>query len=232
MFKRERHQKILGVLEKMDRHFLEDAKCYFGGGTAIALLHGEFRESDDIDFLCADQDGYRKLRNSVFDNGLNDIFSGGIELMREVRADRYGIRTYISVSGTAVKFEILREDRIKLIGATVPGLPVPCLTDIDLFAEKLLVNVDRYADKSVMSRDIIDLMMMESKSGCIPEAAWNKAINAYGHSVQGAFEKAKDLLRSHPEYLHNCMLKLGISEEVGKSLERALWAGTFRPRTI
>jgi len=222
MFKREHHQKVLGILRKMNRDFLQDAKCYFGGGTAIALLHGEYRESIDIDFLCADQDGYRKLRSSVFDKGLGDIFSEPIELMRDVRADRDGIRTVIAASGTPIKFEIVREARIELSGTTVPSLPVPCLTNTDLFAEKLLANADRYADKSALSRDIIDLMMMESKSGCIPKAAWDKAINAYGDSVRGAFEKSKDLLRSNPEYLRSCLTKMGISEEVGKSLEKAL----------
>ncbi len=222
MFKREHHRKVLGILEKMNRSFLEDAKCYFGGGTAIALLHDEFRESLDIDFLCADQDGYRKLRSSVFDKGLGDIFSGPIELLRDVRADRDGIRTVLSAGGTPIKFEIVREARIELSAMTVPDLPVPCLSITDLFAEKLLANADRYADKSALSRDIIDLMMMESKSGGIPRAAWDKASSAYGDSVRGAYEKAKDLLRSDPAYLRSCLMKMGIGEEVSSRLEEAL----------
>ena len=36
----------------------------FGGGTAISLRHGEFRESVDIDFLTCDLAGYRRLRES------------------------------------------------------------------------------------------------------------------------------------------------------------------------
>lgn len=222
MFKREHHQKVLGILKKMNRNFLQDAKCYFGGGTAIALLHGEYRESVDIDFLCADQDGYRKLRDSVFDKGLGDIFSEPIQLLRDVRADRDGIRTVISADGTPIKFEIVREARIELSGTTIPGLPVPCLTTTDLFAEKLLANADRYADKSALSRDIIDLMMMESKCGCIPNAAWDKATNAYGESVRGAFEKAQELLRSNPEYLRGCLTKMGVTEDVATRLSQTL----------
>lgn len=232
MFKRPHHQKVLNILTKMNRAFLEDAKCYFGGGTAIALLHGEFRESVDIDFLCADQDGYRKLRNSVFDKGLGDIFAEPIQLLRDVRADRDGIRTVISADGTPIKFEIVREARIDLSGTTVPSLPVPCLTNNDLFAEKLLANADRYADKSAMSRDIIDLMVMEEKCGCIPRAACDKATDAYGESVRGAHEKAQELLRTHPEYLRSCLTKMGITDEVGSRIEQALHPSPYKSPSL
>jgi hypothetical protein len=36
--------------------------CYFGGGTAMALRYGEYRESVDIDFLVSDLAGYREMR--------------------------------------------------------------------------------------------------------------------------------------------------------------------------
>lgn len=222
MFKRVHHQKVLSILQKMNRDFLQDAKCYFGGGTAIALLYGEYRESVDIDFLCADQDGYRKLRSSVFNNGLGDIFFEPIELMRDVRADRDGIRTVISADGTPIKFEIVREARIELTGTTVQGLPVPCLTNTDLFAEKLLANADRYGDKSALSRDIIDLLMMELNCGGIPKEAWDKAASAYGDSVRSAYEKSMELLRSNPDYLSSCLTKMGINQEVGRLLAHVL----------
>lgn len=230
MYSREHHKKVLTVLKKMNADFLRDTKCYFGGGTAIALLHDEFRESVDIDFLCADQDGYRKLRECVFSNGLGDIFSEPIELLREVRSDRYGIRTFILVDEIPIKFEIVREARIELNGILEPNLPVFCLTRVDLFAEKLLANADRHGDKSVLSRDIIDLLVMDAKAGGIPNEAWNKAINAYGESVRGAFDKAKDNLRANPEYLRECLAKMGISEDVGKQLEQSLCIPKFKPR--
>ena len=198
MFERLRHQQIARVLEKMDAGFLREAKCYFGGGTAITMLNGEYRESLDLDFLCADQDGYRMLRASVFDNGLKDIFPGGIELLREVRTDRDGIRAVLAHQGLPIKFEIVREARIGLNGVAMPGIPVMCLTKIDLFAEKLLANADRYADKSVMSRDLIDLLMMERHWGKIPDEAMAKAVKAYGKSIGNGLDKAKDLLRNDP----------------------------------
>lgn len=42
----------------MDATLLESSRCYFGGGTAIVLMYGEYRLSLDVDFLCSDVDGY------------------------------------------------------------------------------------------------------------------------------------------------------------------------------
>lgn len=64
MFKRPHHQNIVRFLEKLDADLLEQAGCYFGGGTAIVLSANEYRESVDIDFLCASADGYRQIRGS------------------------------------------------------------------------------------------------------------------------------------------------------------------------
>lgn len=206
----------------MNVAFLRDAKCYFGGGTAIALLLGEYRESVDIDFLCADQEGYRKLRASVFDRGLAELFTGKVETLREVRADRDGIRTVLAVEGVPIKFEIVREARIGLEGADVPEIPVPCLTRRDLFAEKLLANADRFGDKSAMSRDVIDLMVMESHWGPVPREAWEKASSAYGDSVHAAFRKAKEFLSRDPKHLNDCLAKMGVDEPTAAMLRRSL----------
>ena len=65
MFERPHHQRIAQVLGALDADLLVKARCLFGGGTAIALSCGEFRESIDIDFICASIDGYRELRNAI-----------------------------------------------------------------------------------------------------------------------------------------------------------------------
>lgn len=222
MFKRPHHQTIATVLGAMNADFLRDAKCYFGGGTAIALLLNEYRESVDMDFLCADQEGYRKLRASVFANGLGELFPVGVQTLRDVRSDRDGIRTILVVDGTPIKFEIVREARIELDGRSVPEIPVPCLTRNDMFAEKLLANADRYGDKAVMSRDLIDILVMEQHWGPIPSPAWDKASNAYGDSVYVALRKAKELLGGDRQYLDGCLEKMGIDDDVASEIERGL----------
>ena len=44
----------------------------FAGGTFCSMMCGEYRRSDDVDFLCADPDGYRNLRQVLN----KDSFSG------------------------------------------------------------------------------------------------------------------------------------------------------------
>ncbi|MGJ0578988.1 nucleotidyl transferase AbiEii/AbiGii toxin family protein [Xenorhabdus bovienii] len=64
-YRLEHHAKIARILESIDADFIEDAECYFAGGTAIVMLLDEYRESVDIDFLCSSREGYSKLRSSV-----------------------------------------------------------------------------------------------------------------------------------------------------------------------
>ena len=69
MFKRAHHQRIAEVLSGLDGALLKHNRCLFGGGTAIALLHGEYRESVDIDFLVSDLPSYRNLRQLLTAEG-------------------------------------------------------------------------------------------------------------------------------------------------------------------
>jgi hypothetical protein len=121
MFKRAHHNRIQSLLTALDAGFLGRNDCFFGGGTAIVLALDEYRESVDIDFLCASQDGYRDLRNTITSVSLGAIFARPVELAREVRTDRYGIRTFLLSDGVPVKFEIVSEGRIHIDGLVDPG---------------------------------------------------------------------------------------------------------------
>src|SRR5690348_8824101 len=145
-FRRPAHREVIAVLRALDRSFLARAKCYFGGGTRIAMELGEYRESRDIDFLCADKDGYRLLRESVGETTLAPLAARAVKLAREVRSDQYGIRTFIARKEASLKFEIIREARIGLAATEVPLLPVACLDRVHSFAEKFLANTDRGLD--------------------------------------------------------------------------------------
>ena len=93
------------------------AAC-LAGGTCIALRHGEYRESVDMDFLVSDAAGYRELRQLLTGpTGLNAVVRPGAQpltMLREVRADQYGVRTVVQMDSQAIKFEIVREARIAL----------------------------------------------------------------------------------------------------------------------
>mgnify|MGYP001431505247 CR=1 FL=1 len=68
MFERPHHQAVAQVLASLDAALLKKNHCYFGGGTAIALRYGEFRESVDIDFLVSDVAGSSALRQGLTGN--------------------------------------------------------------------------------------------------------------------------------------------------------------------
>lgn len=189
------------------------ARCYFGGGTAIVLALHEYRESVDVDFLCSSIDGYRALRDTITSASLGAIVAQPVELAREVRADRYGIRTFVRIAETPIKFEIVNEGRIDLDGAIDPLLGVPTLSRQDLYAEKLLANADRFGDLSVASRDAIDLAMLIEHWGPIPAMAWTKARKAYGKSVDIAYEKACHLVDNR-DYLAACLRKMQMAPEL------------------
>ena len=114
LFRRLHHQGVAEVLSRLDAPLLAEHNCWFGGGTAIVLAHGEFRESVDIDFLVSDQQSYRQLRQMVRDQGLHALATRELELGRTPSVDGYGIRTSVLVAGVAIKFEIIHEGRLDL----------------------------------------------------------------------------------------------------------------------
>lgn len=229
MFKRDHHNRIQTLLSALNTDFLARNQCYFGGGTAIVLALDEYRESVDIDFLCASQDGYRELRNTIDNRSLGDIFARPVELARDVRADRYGIRTFLRVDDVPVKFEIVSEGRIQIEGTMNPATGVPTLARADMYAEKLLANADRYRDKAVASRDIIDLAMMIGHWGPVPDAAWEKVRKAYGPSVDRAYQGAIEMV-SDRAYLSQCLAKMHMAPGLAGQIPLVLrGAATLAP---
>ncbi|MFZ4062749.1 MAG: nucleotidyl transferase AbiEii/AbiGii toxin family protein [Polynucleobacter sp.] len=214
MFKREHHQKISEVLQRLDAQILKDHACYFGGGTAIALMNGEYRESVDIDFLVSDLTGYRALRELLTGpEGMAAITKSGRELAlaREIRTDQYGIRAMLRVGDINIKFEIISEGRIAFDapkGKDYVG-EIATLSRIDLMASKLLANTDRWNDDSVFCRDVIDLAMMKVNKKEFHQAV-EKAITAYGNSVLVSLDKAIDRLITKEGLLDRCITVMKI----------------------
>ena len=222
------------VLESLDADLLLANGCLFGRGTAIVLRHGEYRESVDMDFLVSSLPGYRALRGHLTGKaGLRTLARPGaaLEVVREVRADQYGLRTRVRVLGTEIKFEILREARIALESPAADDrvCGIATLTPLDMAASKLLANSDRWADDAVHSRDLIDLAMMEPPKTLLA-AAKEKARAAYGDSIDRDLVAAVERLRRNPDKLDECMRALQMS--VPKALVweriRALTAGARR----
>lgn len=223
MFDRPHHQRIATLLRVLDGSQLEEAECYFGGGTACALLLDEYRESVDVDFLCASTRGYRALRAAIFGRGLEGLTKTPLKVLRALRTDQYGIRTFVEIDGVPIKLEIVREARIELSGAMDPVLGVPVLSRDDLFAEKLLANADRSGDRATFNRDAIDLGMMVAHWGPIPEPAWIKARVAYGNTVDAALADAVARL-SDPAWMQKSLAAMHMTAADGERVLVALRA--------
>jgi hypothetical protein len=214
LFEREHHVRIASILQALDADLLSQNACLFGGGTAIVLSHGEYRESIDIDFLVSDRSGYQTLRQLLTGHGIKAITRTGMELTstREIRTDQYGIRTMLRVSEVEIKFEIVLEGRIQfekpLSNDRICG--VALLTPLDMAASKLLANSDRWSDDSVFSRDLIDLAMLCMTRPSL-SLAIEKAAGAYGESIERDLTKAVQSLGERKGRLEECMTALKLN---------------------
>lgn len=210
MFERLHHQRIEQVLQTLDGDLLRANHCLFGGGTVMALRHGEYRESVDVDFLVSDLAGYRSLRQLLTQAGgianLCRANVGSLEQSRDIRADQYGIRTTLSVSGQPIKFEIVLEGRLTLESPAADDVicGIATLTPLDMAASKLLANSDRWADDGVFSRDLIDLAMMDAPLPLLLRAV-SKAEGAYGPAILRDLDKALNRLTNRTGWLERCM---------------------------
>ncbi|MFA6015650.1 MAG: nucleotidyl transferase AbiEii/AbiGii toxin family protein [Gallionellaceae bacterium] len=210
MFDRPHHQRIAQVLSVLNGQLLRENNCLFGGGTAIALRYGEYRESVDIDLLVSDVASYRNLRQLLTGaKGITAIVREGAEPLtqtREVRADQYGIRTMLLVADQSIKFEVVLEGRIELAAPRARDeiCGIATLTPLDMATSKLLANSDRWADDGVFNRDIIDLAMMKPSLALLRSAV-EKAETAYGQAIRQDMDKALQRLQNRHGWFERCM---------------------------
>lgn len=203
------------MLDALNGSLLRRYGCLFGGGTAIALRYGEFRESLDIVFLVSDSAQYGNLRQLLTGAaGLSAIVRSGadpLKQLRELRADQYGIRTLLQVDELPLKFEVVLEGRIALEQPTARDqvCGVATLTPRDLAVTKLLAISDHWRDDGVFSRDLIDLAMMRPALPLLRQAVL-KAEGAYGQAVLRDLGSAILQLQNRQDWLERCMQTLAI----------------------
>jgi len=227
MFEMTYHQKIVTVLDCLRSDFFTENSVYFGGGTLLTLLYDEYRQSNDMDFICPIGAGYRKLRTEIYDKGFQAMFQDTpiIRAASDIRADQYGIRFAVGVEDIRIKFEIIAEARI------TPDPPVfyawssvPCLSFTDACAEKLLSNADRWADTAVLSRDLIDLSVLRLQAE-IPQTSIDKAEAAY--PVIKPLKKAINFFQTRSEYRNRCFSTLMVRNTISVLKGIALLASDF-----
>lgn len=217
MFRRPVHQSVLAVLGALRADFLASCRFLFGGGTRIVLQLDEFRESRGVDFLCSDAAGYAELRLAAVQHSYAGLFENpgeaGISFPRELRVDQYGIRFPLICGEQQMKVALFREARITLDPGVRPEWsPVECLSLTDCFAETLLALSDRWADRQIFSRDLIDLAVLRARVGPIPLEAWSKAEAAYKTAPRLDLEKALAALEEDSEYRERSFAGLRIED--------------------
>lgn len=215
MFRRELYRAMARVLDALDADALEQTSFRFGGGTCLALRHGEYRLSRDIDFVCSDAGGYADLRLSVRARGYDALFPASrrtdLSFPRAIRADQYGLRFPVVVGGASIRIELIREARITLGPAErATWTPVPILSVPDAFAEKLLANSDRWADRDELARDLVDLAVLRVAHGPVPDAAWIAVEAAYRSAPVEDLRKAAEQFLAEPGYQQRCFAGLDV----------------------
>jgi hypothetical protein len=215
MFRRELYRSMAQVLDALDADVLARTSFRFGGGTCLALGHGEYRLSRDLDFVCSDPGGYAELRDAVRERGYDALFPApgrtALGFPREVRTDQYGLRFPVMVGSTSIRVEMIREARLTLGPAEQASwTPVPVLSVTDAFAEKLLANSDRWADRDDLARDLVDLAVLRISHGPIPEVAWAAAERAYRSAPRQDLRKAAERFLAEPEYQRRCFAGLDV----------------------
>lgn len=96
---------------------------------------------------------------------------------------------------------------------------VPTLIALDMAAEKLLANSDRWHDDSVFSRDLIDLAMIDLPKKLMMNAL-TKAEQAYGFAVRKTWAKRFTEWR---------ITRIGLRSvaKCSRSLYPELWSGNL-----
>jgi Nucleotidyl transferase AbiEii toxin, Type IV TA system len=217
VFRRPAHRDVAKLLAALDAEALAGCDFWFGGGTRIVLDLDEFRESQDVDFLCATAAGYSAMRQRVGARGFAALFRAdgraGLEFPREIRMDQYGIRFPVKLGGASLKVELIREARIAFgLPVRPPWSPVDCLSLDDCYAEKLLANSDRWADRQFLSRDLSDLAALRVLRGPIPAAAWQKTQTAYGGAPATDLHKSLVAFEGDLEHQRRCFAGLRIED--------------------
>lgn len=193
---KEQHHRCLRTLARsLNTPFLTLNGCVLSGAAPIVLSLGEYRLAASLSLSCFTVDGYRHVREAISQDSLGPIFFRPIELARPVRADRFGIRTYVIVESTPIHFELVKEDRFNRANLAGTLGTVPTLSRSDMFVERLLANADHYGGSTTISKPIVDLAMMVANWGAIPADAWKRAQGAYGPSVTQAYADGVMMLR-------------------------------------
>lgn len=215
-YKIKHHKLIRSVLDNFNADFFFTNSIYFGGGTRIALEIDEYRESIDVDFLCPNMESYRAVRQEVTSNSLGSLVKKEFCYAREIKFDRYGVRTFIMEENTLIKLEIVSFDNYDLIADARQLFPVPFIDHESCFYTKLLANSDRCL--LAQCKDIFDILAMHEAWGGIPQSAIKKAEKHYGSAVLNDLIRSLKDIQTKQEYYYQLAEGMLIQPEFAQKL--------------
>lgn len=215
-YKIKHHNVIRSVLNNFNADFFFENSILFGGGTRIALEIDEYRESIDIDFLCPNKLSYRAVREQITSHSLGNLVKKDFEYTREIRFDRYGVRTFIKEQDAPIKLEIVSFDNYDLVADTRNLFPLPFLDQESCFYTKLLANSDRCM--SGQCKDIFDILAMYWKWGDIPKRAIINAEKHYGSSVLSQLVCSLQHMQNNKEHYYSLANSMLIRPDFSKHL--------------
>jgi len=225
MLKADYHRCLRTLISSLNASFLAENNCFLSGATPIVLSLGEYRAADGLAVACFGRDGYRHIREEVSPTSLGQIFLHPIELGRPVRADRFGIRTYVMIGSTPIHFELYKEDRFGPTDLDCSADVVPTLSRDDMFVERLLTNADQYRSSTKVSAPVVDLAIMVANWGEVPEDAWKRAQQAYGPLVTQAYVAAVSMLSDADDcsrYVHDLSVEAPVDQTLLEIIPKLL----------
>lgn len=173
-FKIPRHNIIWAVISDMlDKKMLRDHGILFAGGTLCSMRYGEYRESVDLDFLCADKNSFNSFRANFSDVG-KFIYA------RNPKITKDRVQLWITTTDDRpLKVDFFYEERLQPTASDFHG--VEALDHASLMGCKLMAYCDRGMDLSERGKDFIDLIAIDLQAPAETfENAWELAWNAYG----------------------------------------------------
>ncbi|WP_425106050.1 hypothetical protein [Ancylobacter sp.] len=127
-------QRIAELLGAFDGTLLEKAGCYLGGGAALVLALDEYRQLNNVNFMCASAEGYRLLRNTVQATHLSALLTRSLPIVREVRTSANVVSTFLELQGAPIKVDFAWEIRVAISGTFDVALGVPVLSRVRNYA--------------------------------------------------------------------------------------------------
>lgn len=228
MYQLNHHNAIRQALAHFNSAYLAEHNILFGGGTRIALELGEFRESVDIDFLCPNKDSYRAVRTIITNKTLGPIVNDELHYIRDIRSDRYAIRTAIIIEDVKIKLEFISSDNYALKAQIPSPFNVPCIDHNSCYLTKLLAHCDRVDEPQ--PKDLIDLLMMYTHWGEPSEQVWENVQSHYGDKPREVLMAKMEKVCINVELLTQTASTLKINESNLSKIQQSAkdWLASLR----